>query len=180
MTRKKRTVAVRIDTERYGFPLPFSPSFSKADAEAFAEYDPDEAEEAEEREEPEENTEEPERSEFFAEGKLVETAERVEIVYEESVATGMEGSVTTIGFAKEEPDLVTMFRQGLVSTAFVFEKGVRHICVYNTPFSAFELCVQAINVRNRLTTDGTIELAYITELHGARAERCKMTIRVDG
>ena len=126
-----------------------------------------------------EDESEPERSSFFAAGHLVETGDRVEIVYEESVVTGMEGSVTSIGFSRSDPSVVTMFRKGFVNTAFVFEQGVRHICVYQTPIAEFELCVHALAVRNAVLTDGILELDYLTELHGARTERTRMTVRIE-
>ena len=191
MRKKKQAVAVRIETERYGLPYPFSPAFNIDDAQEFleallgpqAEDEPeDDAEDAPAGEDaaPEKREDaEPERSSFFSEGALSETADRVEIVYEESVITGMEGSVTSIGFSKSDPSVVTMFRKGIVNTAFVFEPLVRHICVYETPMGGFELCVHALAVRNALLSEGVLELDYLTELHGARAERCKMKIRID-
>lgn len=138
-----------------------------------------EAENGTEKQADGEGENEPERSSFFAEGHLVETGDRVEIVYEESVVTGMEGSVTSIGFSRSDPSVVTMFRKGFVNTAFVFEQGVRHICVYQTPIAEFELCVHALAVRNAVLTDGILELDYLTELHGARTERTRMTIRIE-
>lgn len=122
--------------------------------------------------------EESETSELWMEGRMVTGPERVELVYEESELSGMEGSVSTIGFDRSNPGLVSMIRTGLVSTALVFEEGKRHICVYHTPFSEFEVCAAAKRVENRLLTDGVIELDYVIEVHGAQAERCRMTISV--
>ena len=120
----------------------------------------------------------PESSELWMEGKLVTNSHRVEIIYEESELSGMEGSVTSIGFDRNAPGLVSMMRSGLVSTAMVFEKGKRHICVYDTPFSSFQICILARKVENRLLTEGTLELDYLIEIHGAQAERCQMTLRL--
>lgn len=192
--KKKRVVNVRIFTERMGLPFPFSPFFPSFD-DSDDSSDGDEPESGEASEpylsSPAEladvsemigsldkNTE-PERSEFFAEGRMVLTDDRVDVVYEETVLTGMEGSVTSIGFARSDPSVVTMLRQGFVNTAFVFEEGKRHICVYNTPFSSFEICVHALKVQNSLLENGTVELDYLSELRGARTERCKMKIVVE-
>ncbi len=117
-----------------------------------------------------------EPSEMLMEGRLITGKERVELVYAESELTGMEGSVTTIGFSRAEPMLVSMMRTGIVNTAMVFEAGRRHICLYNTPFSQFEICVHTVKVENRLLRDGFLLLDYLIEVHGARAERCKMTV----
>lgn len=193
MIRKRRKpVTVRISTERMGLPFPFSASpFPILDDEDNEEEIPSVPngellgpETADGEAHLEENGGqdgeiEPERSEFFAEGRMVADDSRVEIVYEESLLTGMAGSVTTISFDRSDPSVVSMYRQGLVDTSLVFEEGKRHISVYTTPFGAFELCVHALTVRNNLLESGTIELDYLTDLRGARTERCKMKIRVE-
>ncbi|MBQ9785319.1 MAG: DUF1934 domain-containing protein [Clostridia bacterium] len=120
----------------------------------------------------------PEPTEMLMEGRLVTNSTRVELMYEESELTGMEGSVTSIGFDRNNPSLVSMMRTGAVRTALTFEEGKRHFCVYNTPYSDFEVCVRAICVENELLTSGKIKLDYVVEIHGAQAEHCKMTIDV--
>ena len=115
---------------------------------------------------------------MLMEGRLVTNANRVELMYEESELTGMEGSVTTIGFDRNNPDLISMMRTGVVRTALTFESGKRHFCLYNTPYSDFEVCVRTIAVENALLTEGTLRLDYLIEIHGAQAEHCKMTISI--
>lgn len=116
--------------------------------------------------------------ELLSEGRLLLGTERTELVYEESALSGMEGSITTIGFALSEPEIITMMRSGTVNTALVFEEGKRHICVYRTPFSDFEVCTVALCVNNRLLEEGRLDLDYVIEIHGAQAERCRMEITV--
>ncbi|MBE6589641.1 MAG: DUF1934 domain-containing protein [Ruminococcaceae bacterium] len=120
----------------------------------------------------------PEPDEMLMEGRLVTNERRVELIYEESELTGMEGSVTAIGFQRSCPELVSMMRTGQVRTALTFEEGKRHYCLYNTPYSDFEVCVRALKVDNRLLRDGELALDYLIEIHGARAEHCRMTISV--
>ena len=120
----------------------------------------------------------PEPDEMLMEGRLVTNEKRVELIYEESELTGMEGSVTAIGFQRNFPELVSMMRSGKVRTALTFEEGKRHYCLYNTPYSDFEVCVRALRVDNRLLSDGELVLDYLVEIHGARAEHCKMTVNV--
>ncbi len=121
---------------------------------------------------------EPETSEMWTEGRLVEGGSRVELIYEEGSLSGMEGSVTSVGFERTAPELVTMMRTGPVSTALVFEEDARHICVYNTPFSTFEVCTITKKVNNQLLSRGLLELDYQLEIQGAYAERCQMSILV--
>ncbi len=120
----------------------------------------------------------PEPTEMLMEGRLITNERRVELVYEESELTGMAGSITAIGFERANPGLISMMRTGPVRTAMTFEEGRRHICLYNTPFSEFEVCVRTVKVKNRLLEEHTLELDYLIEIHGAQAEHCKMLVTV--
>ena len=121
---------------------------------------------------------EPDRIEIKTFGTFKIDGDRAEISYEESEATGMEGSLTSVSFDMREAGLVTMARTGVVSTALVFEKGKRHHCIYKTPFMPFEICVNTLNVRNRIAEAGTLELDYIIEIRGAKAERTKFSMKI--
>lgn len=120
----------------------------------------------------------PEPDEMMMEGRLVTNETRVELIYEESELTGMEGSITAIGFHRNNPALMSMMRSGPVRTALTFEEGKRHYCLYNTPLSDFEVCVRAVRVHNRLLEEGEVYLDYLVEIHGARAEHCRMQINI--
>ncbi len=120
----------------------------------------------------------PETMEIRSVGILkVENGQR-EYSYEETEATGMAGSTTALTYRADRPELVTMLREGLVSTALVFEEGQRHHCVYQTPFMPFEICVHTLKVDNRLERDGVLDLDYIIEIRGARAERTKFRMEI--
>ena len=97
-------------------------------------------------------------------GELCDDGERVTVSYEETEATGMEGSGTSVSFLKKDPAIVTMTRDGVVSATMVFEEGKRHHCIYKTPFMPFEVCVCTKKVVNRLSEDGTLDLDYIVEI----------------
>ncbi len=121
-------------------------------------------------------TEMPEPTDLLVEGRLVTTPKRVELLYEESELTGMEGSVTSIGFDRDQPGLISMIRTGRVETALVFEQGKRHFSVYDTPLSSFQVCVHTLRVENDLLKSGKLYLDYLVEIHGAQAEHCRMTV----
>lgn len=172
----KRNVMIRIHTVRTGISAAL---FEGAGEELEEEIDEEEelpAIPSAPNGDGEESTEED--TEMLMEGALLTSPTRVELVYEETELTGMEGSVSTIGFDRASPGLVTMLRSGLVSTALVFEAGRRHTCVYNTPFSSFDVCVVTKKVNNDLLRSGVLELDYLIELHGAQAERCRITVNV--
>lgn len=103
---------------------------------------------------------------------------RVEISYDETELTGLEGSRTCVSYSRESAETVTMMRTGAVSTTLVFEKGKRHHCVYSTPYMPFEVCVRTLDVKNGLAKDGTLFIDYIVEIRGARAERTKFSMTV--
>ncbi len=162
----KRNVMIEILTQRYAVAESLFDAAEGADEEGMELAEPAPAGEP---------SDEP--SEMLVEGRLVTTPSRVELIYEEGELSGMEGSVTSIGFDRTSSGLISMMRTGLVSTAMVFEEGKRHLCLYQTPFSDFEICVRALRVENRLLQEGRIELDYLIEVHGAQAERCKMRIQ---
>ncbi len=151
--------------------------------EPYWEYENEDAEELIEEDEapafsPRYKGELPEPSELLTEGKLVTTPYRVELMYEESEMSGMEGSVSTIGFDRDNPGLVTLMRSGMVRSALVFEQGKRHTSIYQTPFSSFELCAHTLRVENKLLTEGTLALEYILSFHGVESEHCRLLISV--
>ena len=121
---------------------------------------------------------EPDVSTIKTFGTLKEEEGRCEIAYDETELTGMEGSRTAISFELSRPDIVTLTREGNVSTAFVFENGKRHHCVYNTPYMPFEVCIKTISVNNDFLETGCIDLDYVVEIRGARAERTKISLSV--
>ena len=101
-----------------------------------------------------------------------------ELTYEESEITGMEGSRTSVIFDLDSPGLVSMIRNGTVSTALVFERGKRHHCVYNTPIMPFEICVRTIKVENDILEQGRLRLDYVIEIRGAKAECTKFELDI--
>ena len=138
----------------------------------------EDVEEIEELAQEDESTDEQEPTEMLIEGRLIEGESRIELIYEESELSGMEGSVTSVGFDRATPGLISMMRSGTVRTALIFEENKRHICIYRTPFSDFEVCCLALRVENRLLSEGVIDLDYLIEIHGAQAERCRMTLSI--
>lgn len=121
---------------------------------------------------------EPETVEINTVGKLRYSDGRAEISYEETEMTGMDGSTTAISYMPEQSGIVTMIREGAVSTALVFEEGKRHHCVYNTPFMPFQVCIHTLKVDNRLSDNKTLELDYVVEIRGAQAERTKFRLEL--
>ena len=113
-------------------------------------------------------------------GTFTDDGERISISYDESEATGMEGSFTSISFLKSEPSVISMTRTGIVSATLVFEEGKRYHCIYKTPFMPFEICTRTVKVENLILAAGTLTLDYIVEIRGAKAERTKFSCKILG
>ena len=128
--------------------------------------------------EPPKDTPEADILEINSVGTFADDGERVSISYNETEATGMEGSVTCISFLKSSPEILTMTRDGLVSATLVFEDGKRHHCIYKTPFMPFEVCVNTSKVTNDILASGALDLDYIVEIRGAKAERTKFKMQI--
>ncbi|MBQ8836356.1 MAG: DUF1934 domain-containing protein [Clostridia bacterium] len=108
---------------------------------------------------------------------VAEKGSKIEIEYEESEITGLEGSKTKVIFDKKEPTLVSILREGAVSTMLVFEEGRRHMCVYQTPYFPIELCVNTLSLENSLSYDGgSMHAEYTVEMNGVLAEKTIITI----
>ena len=120
----------------------------------------------------------PEVFEIRTEGTMTRGDGRVTVSYAETEATGMEGSHTAVSFSEAEPSVVTMTREGGVSTNLVFESGKRYRGVYQTPYMPFEICVRTLKVENCLSGVGTLTLDYVIEIRGAKAERNKLFLQI--
>ncbi len=126
----------------------------------------------------EDNETQHETIKFTTEGTITSRNGRISLDYDDSDLFDGEQTGVSIVFEELSKDLVSMMRGGSVSTAMVFESGKRHICLYTTPFMTFEVCIHTAQVKNRLLTDGTLELDYSIEVHGVSAERTRMKINI--
>ena len=119
-----------------------------------------------------------EHMEMTVEARYHDDGTRVCISYKESEISGMEGSTTSVSFQKNQPQTLSMLRDGTVKTALLFEQGKRHLCIYQTPIMPFEVCVYTRAVRNAIEREGVLEMDYTVELRGAQAERTKFLMHV--
>lgn len=110
------------------------------------------------------------------------TAENGEIAFswEESEATGMEGTQTTVSFREDEPGSVAVARTGAVESVFVLEEGRRHVTAYETPVMPFEISVFTRRARNTVspvTGKGEMFFDYIVEVRGMDASRTVLSLK---
>lgn len=83
---------------------------------------------------------------------------KAEFSYLESEITGMEGTRTTFTVAR---DLVTLSREGTVNSTMTFEKGRKHVFVYETNFGSTLLGVDTHDLNCGLDENGgNMEFTY--------------------
>ncbi len=119
--------------------------------------------------------------EMMSEGELsIDRDGNVEVSYIEGEETdnGLEGTNVKLLFNKENPDFVTMVREGRMNTMLTFEEGRRSRSIYNTPYMPFNLIVNTLEVENELLADGTLYLNYLMEIQGLASQRTTIRIKM--
>lgn len=110
---------------------------------------------------------EPEVIELTTEGTMLLRDGGWDITYEESALTGLEGVTTTF---RVDPGVVTLTRTGALKSRMVFQEGVPHDSLYQMPFGALMLTVQATSVFYDIVPDGgVIDLSYTINIENTEA-----------
>lgn len=107
-------------------------------------------------------------------GKMTEKNGKYYVFYEETEATGMAGTKTTI---KWDYDSVVVLRNGAVDSRQEFTKGLEYCSIYKTPYMVFELrtVTDYVYVYCR---DGVWNMEIEYDLEISKQERNKMSLRI--
>ena len=104
--------------------------------------------------------------ELMTRGKFVRRGSSYFIAYEETEATGYAGCTTTVKATADAREVV-MTRFGKVPSQLVIEKGVRHICHYETGCGSVSLGVAADVIELDLTdAGGRLQFSYTLDSGG--------------
>ncbi len=87
------------------------------------------------------------------------------ISYEDTSATGFEGSVTTITVEKNKNALIV--REGTANSALSLEMGKKHYCQYGTPYGNLQIGVFTHSISNELEKKGELYLKYTLDLNSS-------------
>ena len=87
------------------------------------------------------------------------------ISYEDTSATGFEGSVTTIKVDGCRNASIT--RQGTANSVLSLEIGRKHFCQYGTPYGCLQIGVYTHAIENTLDKDGRLYLQYTLDLNSS-------------
>jgi uncharacterized beta-barrel protein YwiB (DUF1934 family) len=108
----------------------------------------------------------PESIELVTDGQYSFNNEKSVLTYMESELTGMDGTKTTFEVGK---DLITMIREGTVNSQMIFEKGKKHVFLYETPFGAATLGVDTHRIKSGFGEHGgDMELEYAVDVDNMR------------
>ena len=119
----------------------------------------------------------PDETELVTEGILEPTEDGLRLSYQETELTGMEGTLTTFEVGASR---VILQRTGSVNSQMVFEEGVQHTSLYETPFGELSVDIQTGRLRHNLTERGGImEIKYsIAVEHVVTGKNCfKIRVR---
>lgn len=119
---------------------------------------------------------EPETLEIATQGTLEKTPDGLYIEYNEP-DEGM--GKTVCGILINNPELVTMTRSGDFNANLVLEKGVRHNCLYETPFGSVVMGVFSSDVNVLFTEDGgTVNMKYTIDINSEMLSENRVTMDV--
>lgn len=111
-------------------------------------------------------------------GELESVGDQYTLSYEEETE-GMGGVYTEVKFDTRKLEQISISRTGAIDAFLFFEKGKRHVCIYNTGIMPFEICIYSKDVDNRLLTDGYLEITYLIEIKGACAQKTVMKMEIE-
>ncbi len=109
-------------------------------------------------------------------GKLTRTKDGYRLAYLESELTGMEGTVTSFDIM---PGCVTLTRTGMLNSEMVFERGVRHLALYNTPYGSLEVGVAARKIDSTISErGGELSVNYSIDIDHQMAGENQFSLKV--
>ena len=105
----------------------------------------------------------PEEMELVTAGTLNwDAQEGCTVSYQESELTGLEGTTTRVHV---HDGRVTLLREGNINSQMVFEEGIRHLSMYETPYGALSIGINTRRMRSTLgEAGGDLEIDYAIEI----------------
>ncbi|WP_312642762.1 DUF1934 domain-containing protein [Hydrogenoanaerobacterium sp.] len=100
------------------------------------------------------------------------------ISYDESEATGFEGSKTTLKVDGGD-GRVTMLRSGANKSQLIIEKGARHQCHYNTGYGPLIMGVSGNHITSSLNDEGgDLSFKYTLDFNASLASENEVFVNV--
>lgn len=114
--------------------------------------------------------------ELFTTGTFTRKNGEYIICYDETEATGFEGSHTTM---RVHPGKVTLQRTGAANSQLIIEQGVRHQCHYDIGYGEMMIGVSGGKIKSSLTDQGgNVEFRYSLDINSLLASENEMYVSV--
>ena len=96
--------------------------------------------------------------------------------YYETQVTGMEGTRTSICVT---PDMVTVDRDGAVTSQMVFKQGEKNSFIYETPYGSTTMGIDTRRIRHSMDEDGgELIIDYLVDMNSNFVTRNRFHITV--
>ena len=93
-----------------------------------------------------------EQTEIITKGKYIKFKDGYIISYDESEATGFEGSSTVLTVTKSQK--IEIERTGTAQSQLIIEKANKHHCHYGTPYGTVMIGITASEINSQLKDNG--------------------------
>lgn len=115
--------------------------------------------------------------ELFTTGTYYKKDGSYYICYDETAATGFEGSRTTLKVDRD--DMVTLKRSGKARAQLIVERGVRHHCHYDTGDGDMMIGISGSSIQSSLDdSGGRLVVKYSMDINTLLASENEMYIHV--
>jgi uncharacterized beta-barrel protein YwiB (DUF1934 family) len=115
-------------------------------------------------------------SELFTKAEYREHGGSYYIDYDESAATGFEGSHVQL---RIDSEVMVMTRTGNAFSSFVFEKGKRHFCPYGTDYGDCMVGISTTDLKNDLDAKGgEIFVRYTVDINSGLMTTNEIKLKV--
>lgn len=122
-------------------------------------------------------------AEMFTKGTMSVKGSKIEISYDETEATGMEGSTTSLLFAPEKPKTVFMKRRGTHTSNMIFEENKTKSFIYGAEVMTLRINMFTKAVKNSVSLEkgGRLDIVYALEINNTQAQlnRIRVTVKRD-
>lgn len=122
-------------------------------------------------------------AEMFTKGTIIQKNSKIEISYEETEATGLAGSTTSLVFDVNNPKTVFMKRRGTHSSNMIFEENKTKSFIYGAEVMTFRVNMFTKAVKNDINLEGggNLDIVYALEINNTQSQlnRIKVTVSRD-
>lgn len=116
--------------------------------------------------------------ELMTNGTFMHGTKKSVISYDETEATGFEGSKTTLYLNSEK--LITLVRSGEVSSRLIIELGKKHHCHYETPYGVFNVGVTAKSIESTINENGgKLFFSYVIDVNSSYVGDFEISLDID-